>query len=283
MADKKNKPRNEQGRRRVAVNDAAAKKARAEAATWREIAEKATVDYSKREGNFTRRSAESEAQGALARGCIAAKGAAKAWEAAAEKWKAGDRERAEHFEEEANAAMMDSLDGLDKADDLWEMEQEEKSTSQGGTKTPWTQNRGPSHRNILHWTRRVRVLTECWHKGVSITKPANWHTGRRAVDEMSWCGGFLIFGVQPRFVRGDAFTEGIQSRVNSVQANFDSVESPIHTPFQIACHIIHNSKGSDEIGCCQRQDGHDDSGGFGAPEFTVTCIHWDILILATCR
>ena len=136
MADKKNKPRNVQGRRRVAADDAAAKKARAEAATWREIAKKAADDHSTRKGKFTRRLAELEALGALARGCIAAKGAAKALEAAAEKWEEGDRERAKHFEEEANAAMMDSLDGLDKADDLWEMEQEEKSASQGGAKTP---------------------------------------------------------------------------------------------------------------------------------------------------
>ena len=55
MANKKNKPRNVQGRRRAAADDAAAKKARAEAATWREIAEKAADDYSKREGKFTRR------------------------------------------------------------------------------------------------------------------------------------------------------------------------------------------------------------------------------------
>lgn len=134
MADKKDKNRNVQGRRRVAVDIAAARKARAEAATWREIAEKAAHDHSTRKGKFTRRLAELEAQGALARGGIAAKGAAAAWEAAAEKWEEGDREPAEHFEEEAYAAMMDSLDRLDKAEDLWEMEQEEKSASQGGTK-----------------------------------------------------------------------------------------------------------------------------------------------------
>lgn len=124
------------GAGRTAADDAAAKKARAEAATWREIAEKAAHDHSTRKGKFTRRLAELEAQGALARGCIAAKGAAKALEAAAEKWEEGDRERAEDFEEEAHAAMMDSLDGLDKADELWKKEQERKSTSQGGTKTP---------------------------------------------------------------------------------------------------------------------------------------------------
>lgn len=127
MADKKNRPGNVQGRRGAAANTAAAKKAKAEAATWREIAENAADDHSKREGKFTRKLAELEAQGALARGCIAAKGAAKAWTAAAEKWEEGDRERAKHFEAEANAAMMDSLDGLDKADELWKMEQEGKS------------------------------------------------------------------------------------------------------------------------------------------------------------
>ena len=120
----------------AAAHQAAAEKARAEAATWREIAEKAAADHSKREGNFTTRSAELEAQGALARGCIAAKGAAKAWQEAAGKWGAGDREQAKQFEEEANAAMMESLDGLDKADDLWEMEQERKSTTQSCAKTP---------------------------------------------------------------------------------------------------------------------------------------------------
>ena len=136
MADKNDKNRNVQGRRRVAVDIAAAKKARAKAAEWREIAEQAADDYSKREGKFTRKLTESEAQGALARGCIAAKGAAKAWAAAADKWEAGDRDRAKQYEEEANAAMMDSLDGLDKADELWKMEQEGKSASQGGTKRP---------------------------------------------------------------------------------------------------------------------------------------------------
>lgn len=129
MADRKNKPRDVLARRRAAADDAAAKKARADAATWREIAEKATDDYSKREGNFTRRSAESEAQGALARGCIAAKGAGRAWEAAAEKWEAGDHDRAKQYEEEANVAMMDSLDGLDKADELWKIEKERESTT----------------------------------------------------------------------------------------------------------------------------------------------------------
>lgn len=136
MADKKNKPRNVQGRRRTAADDAAAKKARAEAATWREIAEKAADDYSKREGKFARRLAELEALGALARGCLEAKDAAKALEAAAEKWEVGERDLATQFEKEAKISMIESLDGLDKADDLWEMEQEEKSASQGGAKTP---------------------------------------------------------------------------------------------------------------------------------------------------
>ena len=123
------------GAGRTAADDAAAKKARAEAATWREIAEKAAHDHSTRKGKFTRRLAELEAQGALARGCIAAKGAAKALEAAAEKWEVGERDLARQFEKEAKISMIESLDGLDKADDLWEMEQEEKSTSQDGTKT----------------------------------------------------------------------------------------------------------------------------------------------------
>ena len=78
MSDEKDKNRNVQGRRRVAVDVAAAKKARAEAATWREIAAKAADDYSKREGKFARRLAELEALGALARGCLEAKDAAKA-------------------------------------------------------------------------------------------------------------------------------------------------------------------------------------------------------------
>ena len=136
MAHEQSERGQAQGAGRTAADDAAAKKARAEAATWREIAEKAADDYSKREGKFARRLAELEALGALARGCLEAKDAAKALEAAAEKWEEGDRERAEDFEEEAHAAMMDSLDGLDKADELWKKEQERKSTSQGGTKTP---------------------------------------------------------------------------------------------------------------------------------------------------
>ena len=32
--------------------------------------------------------------------------------------------------------MMESLGGLDKADELWEMEQERESPSKGGTKQP---------------------------------------------------------------------------------------------------------------------------------------------------
>ena len=135
MAHEQSERGQAQGGGRTAADMAKAKKARAEAATWREIAEKAAHDHSTRKGKFTRRLAELEAQGALARGCIAAKGAAKALEAAAEKWEEGDRERAEDFEEEAHAAMMDSLDGLDKADELWKKEQERKSTSQDGTKT----------------------------------------------------------------------------------------------------------------------------------------------------
>lgn len=123
------------GAGRTAADDAAAKKARAEAATWREIAEKAANDYSKREGKFARRLAELKALGALARGCLEAKDAAKALEAAAEKWEVGERDLARQFEKEAKISMIESLDGLDKADDLWEMEQEEKSTSQDGTKT----------------------------------------------------------------------------------------------------------------------------------------------------
>ena len=135
MANEQSERGQAQGGGRTAADMAKAKKARAEAATWREIAEKAAHDHSTRKGKFTRRLAELEAQGALARGCIAAKGAANALEAAAEKWEEGDRERAEDFEEEAHAAMMDSLDGLDKADELWKKEQERKSTSQDGTKT----------------------------------------------------------------------------------------------------------------------------------------------------
>lgn len=116
----------------AAAHLAAAEKARAQAATWREIAEKAAADHAKREAHFTKRSAELESQGALARGFVEAKGAAKAWEAATEMWEAGDRKQAKHFEEEANAAMMNSLDGLDKADELWEIERERKSASTAG-------------------------------------------------------------------------------------------------------------------------------------------------------
>lgn len=112
---------------------AAAEKARAQAATWREIADTALADHAQREARFTKCSAELESQGALTRGCIEAREAAKAWEAAAERWEAGDRKQAEHFEEEANAAMMESLDGLDKADELWEMEQERKSDPMAGS------------------------------------------------------------------------------------------------------------------------------------------------------
>ncbi len=136
MARKKSIKGHAPGDARTAADAAAEKEARAKAAEWREIAEQAADDYSKREGKFTRKLTESEAQGALARGCIAAKGAAKAWAAVADKWEAGDRDRAKQYEEEANAAMMDSLDGLDKADELWKMEQEGKSASQGGTKRP---------------------------------------------------------------------------------------------------------------------------------------------------
>ena len=110
----------------------AAEKARAQAATWREIAEKAAADHAQREARSTTRSEELESQGALARGFFEAKDAAKAWEASAEKWEAGDRKQAMHFEEKANAAMMESLDGLDKADELWEIERECKSAQEAG-------------------------------------------------------------------------------------------------------------------------------------------------------
>ena len=110
----------------------AAEKARVQAASWREIAEKALVDHAQREARFTKRSAELESQGALARGCLEARDAAKAWEAAAEMWEAGDRKQAKHFEEQANAAVMESLDGLDKADELWEIERESKSAKEAG-------------------------------------------------------------------------------------------------------------------------------------------------------
>ena len=102
----------------AAADLAAVKKARSEAVTWREIAARAAADHSKREGQFTRRLAELESQGALARGCLEAQNTAKAWEAAADKWEAGEHEQAENFEEEANTAMMESLDGLDKSDEL---------------------------------------------------------------------------------------------------------------------------------------------------------------------
>ena len=116
----------------VAAHLEAAEEARAEAATWREIAEKAAADHAHRQARFTKPSTELESQGALARGFFEAKEAAKAWEAAAEQWEAGDRKQAKHFEEKANAAMMESLDGLDKADELWEMEQGTKSAAKAG-------------------------------------------------------------------------------------------------------------------------------------------------------
>ena len=123
-----------QGNGRTAADAAAATKARAEAVTWREIAERSAADYSARDGQSKRLDAM-ESQGALARGCFEAKDAAKAWEAAADKWEAGERDLAKHFEEEANAAMLEAMDALDKSDDLWEMEQERKSASEA-SKTP---------------------------------------------------------------------------------------------------------------------------------------------------
>ncbi|MDE3000459.1 MAG: hypothetical protein OXU79_15400 [Gemmatimonadota bacterium] len=138
MGEEKNEEAHIPGKHRTpaASHLEAAEKARAQAATWREIAEKALVDHAQREARFTKRSAELESQGALARGFLQARQAATAWDAAADKWQAGDRKQAEHFEEEANAATMESLDGLDKADELWEMEQESKSAAKARNKKP---------------------------------------------------------------------------------------------------------------------------------------------------
>ena len=128
MNGEKNDQENLQWKGRTAA-DAAAKEARVMAAWARETAEWATAEYSKRDGQF-RRLAEMEYRGALARCCLEAKDAAKFWDAAADKWEAGERGLATDFEKEANAAMLNVMDTLDKSDDLRKIEQERNSGAQ---------------------------------------------------------------------------------------------------------------------------------------------------------